>query len=274
MQNLAPDCIGETDGQVQAAPEGWNNSLFCASAFDSTGLFIVATTLELYLDESEQKGVVVIAGAFGAREQWRAVRDYCAEGRRAFRIPYFRMDKMRHRSGPYYGWTDAQKEDCIDYFARYPRGITPIAYSLVRSDFEQVFDTNAKRGVVGNALGVCGVALMGAMEAYVEGKGSSRIDYFFEAGGPGLPTIDRIAAEHGLTVTHVPKLTEPATDVADAIAYEYCHLVSERLAHRERSHVPLDKLIEGTDYKFVDIQKGALVELLNVSGQWRKTKKR
>jgi hypothetical protein len=254
------------------APEGWNRSLLCASAFDSTGLFIVAKALEAYLDESEQETVVVIAGAFGSRDQWRTVRNYCAEGRRKFGIPYFRMVEVRHLSEPYRGWTEEQKKDCIDYFVRCPRGITPIAYSIVRSEFEQVFDTNAKRGIVGNVFGVCALALIGAMESYAQRNRISRVDYFFEAGGPAQATIDRVAAEAGLTVSHVQKHTEPVTDIADAIAYEYCHLVSDERGNRQRPRNPLDKLIEGTQYKFVDIQKGALYELLEASGHWRKSK--
>src|SRR5215813_6610542 len=111
---------------------------------------------------------------------------------------------------------------------------------------------------------------MGAIENYAERNNLSRVDYFFEAGGLGQPTIDRVAAEAGLTVSHVQKYTEPVTDLADAIAYEYCHLVVDGRADRKRSRIPLDKVIEGTDYQFRDITKGALIELLQVSRDWRK----
>src|SRR5262245_11707586 len=74
-------------------------------------------------------------------------------------------------------------------------GLFIVATSLLRSDFDKVFDTNGKRGIVGNAFGVCAVSLIGAIEAYAQVNSISRVDYFFEAGGPGQATIDRIAAE-------------------------------------------------------------------------------
>jgi hypothetical protein len=115
--------------------------------------------------------------------------------------------------------------------------------------------------------------LIGAVESYVERNNLSRVDYFFEAGGPGQATIVRVASEEGLTVSLVQK-NEPVTDIADAIAYEYCHLVSDERASHNRPHALLDKFTVGTNCVFADIKKGALIELLQTSRNWRKKKRK
>jgi hypothetical protein len=140
---------------------------------------------------------------------------------------------------------------------------------LSKIEFDSTFPDNAWRGRVGNCFAVCGLAAFGFIEALAEKQGIAEVYYFMEQ-GPGVPHVSKVLLNYGRKVTAVTKLNEPLTDVADAVSYEYWHLRDDEQHGVSRKRTPLDLLIADTEYKFIEIKKGALVNLQKSARIWGK----
>jgi len=72
--------------------------------------------LQVYADESERNGVIVVGGYMAAPDEWKAIAKRWKQVLSDYRVKHFHFrefnskDRCKETSSPYYGWTPAKRD--------------------------------------------------------------------------------------------------------------------------------------------------------------------